>query len=211
MKNSKIKILKFLIFFFILFLFIIYFEDISLYFDNAERIIRDSGVLAPLVYSLLMILSILVVPIPSSPLAILGGVIFGPWLGMIYTLISATIGSLIAFSMSRFFFHEHFKNIEKKKFFKEISGKGENNIAYFVFLTRLMPQISFDIVSYLTGLTSLKSWKFIIATFLGMIPIVFTFSFFGYLIAPYKDAFLIIIFLIFLVYLYNLFKKISSS
>jgi uncharacterized membrane protein YdjX (TVP38/TMEM64 family) len=43
-----------------------------------------------------------------------------------------------------------------------------------VMALRLITFISFDIVSYASGLTSLKPWRFALATLVGVIPVSFT-------------------------------------
>lgn len=48
-----------------------------------------------------------------------------------------------------------------------------------VFVTRLMPFLSFDLVSYAVGLTPLKVWRFAIATLLGILPASFLLTHFG--------------------------------
>jgi uncharacterized membrane protein YdjX (TVP38/TMEM64 family) len=48
-----------------------------------------------------------------------------------------------------------------------------------VFLSRLLPFISFDIVSYAAGLTSLTLWRFAAATLAGIIPASFLLAHFG--------------------------------
>lgn len=207
-KEKHEKIIKIVLFFVLLIVIIILFPKLLVYYVNAGSFIKKSGVYGPLIYSLFMIIAILVSPIPSSPLAILSGVLFGPWKGMIYTLVSATIGAVIAFYISRFFLRdsleEYFKN---HRFYKKIEGKNNINIAYFIFLTRLMPQVSFDIVSYLAGLTRLNVLIFAAATFFGMIPIVFVLTFFGYLIEPYKNIALIALTIIFIIYIYRITRK----
>jgi uncharacterized membrane protein YdjX (TVP38/TMEM64 family) len=48
-----------------------------------------------------------------------------------------------------------------------------------VFASRLVPFISFDVVSYAAGLTPLAFWRFAIATLAGVIPIAFVLTYFG--------------------------------
>lgn len=48
-----------------------------------------------------------------------------------------------------------------------------------VFLSRLVPVVSFDVVSYGAGLTAMSLWKFALATFLGMLPLTFIYNTFG--------------------------------
>lgn len=48
-----------------------------------------------------------------------------------------------------------------------------------VFISRLLPFVSFDIISYGAGLTKLSLGKFSLATFFGMIPLTLTYNYFG--------------------------------
>ena len=48
-----------------------------------------------------------------------------------------------------------------------------------VFLSRLIPFVSFDLVSYGAGLTAMSPWKFGVATFLGMLPLTFLYTAYG--------------------------------
>ena len=184
------------------------FPKLTGYYANAEGLMKDSSY-GPLIYIILMILAILVVPIPASPLAITSGVVFGALRGLIYTLIGAILGALLAFSISRFFFREYFqKHFEDNEIYKKLKGKGNKRIAYFVFITRLMPQVSFDLVSYLAGLTRINFFVFIIATFLGMLPIVFILTFAGALLKPFQI--MILFFLMFAFFAYAGYKVIQT-
>ncbi|NCN98608.1 hypothetical protein COU62_02030 [Candidatus Pacearchaeota archaeon CG10_big_fil_rev_8_21_14_0_10_35_219] len=185
------------------------FPQINNIYNDVERIIESSGNVAPFVYIILMILAILISPIPSSPLAIIGGIFFGPFLGMLYTLIGATIGAVLAFLIARFFLGDYIsKRLERNKFYQKIKGKKERNIAKIILITRLMPHVSFDIVSYAAGLTSLNVLTFALITFIGMMPIVFLLSFFGFLIQPYLSIILILVGISFVSYiLYLALKK----
>lgn len=49
----------------------------------------------------------------------------------------------------------------------------------FVFVSRLLPFISFDIVSYAAGLTVLSFWRFALATLAGIVPMSFLLAHFG--------------------------------
>ena len=189
--------------------FLFLFPQINNIYNDVERIIESSGNVAPFVYIILMILAILISPIPSSPLAIIGGIFFGPFLGMLYTLIGATIGAVLAFLIARFFLGDYIsKRLERNKFYQKIKGKKERNIAKIILITRLMPHVSFDIVSYAAGLTSLNVLTFALITFIGMMPIVFLLSFFGFLIQPYLSIILILVGISFVSYiLYLALKK----
>ena len=94
--------------------------------------------------------------------------------------------------------------MEKNKFYQKIKGKKDKNIAKIIFITRLMPHVSFDIVSYAAGLTNLSVPTFAFVTFVGMVPIVFMLSFFGSLVQPYLPIILVVIGIFFILYLLHL-------
>ncbi|MGL4688298.1 MAG: TVP38/TMEM64 family protein, partial [Fusobacteriaceae bacterium] len=48
-----------------------------------------------------------------------------------------------------------------------------------ILVCRLMPFVSFDVVSYAAGLTSLGFWSFFIATGLGQLPATIIYSYVG--------------------------------
>ncbi len=50
-------------------------------------------------------------------------------------------------------------------------------VTKIVFFSRLVPVVSFDIVSYGAGLTRISLKKFTLATFFGMIPLTFTYNY----------------------------------
>jgi len=100
---------------------------------------------------------------------------------------------------------EHFENND---FYKKLKGKKNHNIAYIVLITRLMPQVSFDAVSYLAGLTGLNIGIFALVTFLGMIPIVLVLTFFGVFLEPYRMILGIVLFAAFIFYMaYKILKE----
>src|SRR5712692_10305544 len=59
------------------------------------------GVLAPVVFIAIQALQVIIAPIPGEVTGLLGGFVFGPWLGFFYSTIGLTIGSLGAFWVGR--------------------------------------------------------------------------------------------------------------
>ena len=55
----------------------------------------------------------------------------------------------------------------------------QNALMGIVFATRLMPFLSFDVVSYAAGLTPLTAWRFAIATLAGILPASFVLAHIG--------------------------------
>lgn len=64
-------------------------------------IIKELGLFGPLAIIFLMAIAIVISPIPSAPIALVSGVLYGHTFGTIYIVIGAVAGALIAFMMSR--------------------------------------------------------------------------------------------------------------
>src|SRR3989344_3734255 len=115
---------------------------------------------------------------------------------------------MIMMIIARFFFKDIIgKKLENNSFYNKIKGKDNKNILYIIFITRIMPQVSFDLVSYAAGLTRINVVAFAIVTFIGMIPIVFLMSFFGYLIEPFISWFLAALLIVLLIYILYLLRR----
>lgn len=145
------------------------------YLQNA---ILSFGILSPLVYILIMAIAIVVSPIPSMPLAAASGIIWGRYLGTLYSVVGAEIGAIVSFLIAR-----NLGRVAIEKIFHvhiNFSGRYvERKITLAIFIARLFPFFQFDIVSYGAGLTKISLRNFALATFFGMIPVTFLCACFG--------------------------------
>lgn len=150
----------------------------SLHPDRIRGILGDVGRLAPFLYMGAMALAVIISPIPSVPLDIAAGAFFGPWLGTIYSSIGALAGAVVSFLIARLIGREFIERIlgGHIHFCRRCSDRLLTKIIFF---SRLLPFISFDIVSYGAGLTKMSLKKFSLATFLGMLPLTFAYNYFG--------------------------------
>ena len=154
--------------------------DLASFFSQ-ERItswLVRTGPFAPLVYMLIMAVAVIVSPIPSLPLDILAGAFFGPWLGTLYSALGALGGAVISFLIGRHLGREIVERLMGGHilFCAQCSDKLFTKV---ILLSRLMPVVSFDIVSYGAGLTKISVKRFALATFLGMLPLTFVYNYFG--------------------------------
>ena len=145
--------------------------------DYLKTTLGSFGIAAPFIFIIIMAISIVVSPIPSLPLAAASGILWGPWLGTLYSAIGAEIGALTSFIIARNLGKAAVEKMLKKEFAEaKITQKG---LFILVFAARLFPFFQFDVVSYGAGLTSMKLRNFGIATFLGMLPMTFVFASLG--------------------------------
>jgi len=139
---------------------------------------RELGAWGPFTVIASMIVAILISPIPSAPIALAAGAIYGHFWGTLYVLTGAEIGALAAFGISRYLGHDLLQKWFGERLGSSLAGS-QNFLMASVFASRLMPFISFDIVSYAAGLTPLSFWRFAIATFAGILPASFLLAHFG--------------------------------
>lgn len=142
-----------------------------------ERI-TQLGVLGPVAVVALMTLAILVSPIPSAPIAMAAGAAYGHWWGTLYVLVGSEVGAIAAFCIARLLGRATLHRWFGERLEVGLFGS-QNALTGVVFVTRLMPFISFDIVSYAAGLTVLKFWRFAVATLAGIVPASFLLAHFG--------------------------------
>ena len=139
---------------------------------------RSWGVFGPLLFVGLMVLAIVFNPLPSAPIAIAAGAVYGHILGTVYIVIGAEIGAIIAFLIARVIGPDLVKKLIPGSLSMGRLGS-QNGLTMAIFISRLVPFMSFDLVSYAAGLTNIKPWRFALATLLGLVPISFALAHVG--------------------------------
>lgn len=159
---------------------------LSFWFDfgellHPERItgwLHQAGPLAPLIFMAMMATSVVISPLPDLPLVIAAGATFGMTLGTAYSVIGAEIGAIASFLIGRALGREVLTKLLRTNvaFCERCSDR---HLAIFVFLSRLVPLFSFDVISYGAGLTNMSLRTFALVTFVGMIPPTFALTYAG--------------------------------
>lgn len=152
--------------------------------DSFLAFIKSTGPMAHLVFCGIYIIGPTIF-LPASILTMAGGAIFNPVMGTIYTIFSATIGATIPFLITRRFgrrplerYLARYENFDKK--FKEFEASEEEEGWKYVAFTRLVTIFPFLILNYAFGLTKIRLWTYIWASFIFMLPGSFMFNYFGY-------------------------------
>lgn len=126
----------------------------------------------------LMVLAILISPIPSAPIALAAGAAYGHGWSALYVLLGAGVGAMAAFGVARFVGHQTVQRWFGGRLSAGLVGS-QSVLMGIVFVSRLLPFLSFDIVSYAAGLTVLSFGRFAIATLAGIAPTSFLLAHFG--------------------------------
>ncbi|HEX4928823.1 MAG TPA: TVP38/TMEM64 family protein, partial [Burkholderiales bacterium] len=140
--------------------------------------IMGLGVKGPLAVIALIALAVIISPLPSAPVALAAGALYGHSWGTLYVLLGAMLGALGAFSLARLLGRDALQRWFGNRLPATRLGT-QNSLMTLVFVSRLLPFISFDIVSYAAGLTALSLWRFAVATLFGVLPTSFLLAHFG--------------------------------
>ncbi|MEX2198109.1 MAG: TVP38/TMEM64 family protein [Burkholderiales bacterium] len=143
-----------------------------------RQFIVGLGAAGPLAVIGLMTLAILVSPIPSAPIALAAGAAYGHTWGTLYIVLGAELGALAAFGLARLLGHDALHRWFGDRL-PQTRLRTQGALMAIVFASRLLPFISFDVVSYAAGLTTLTLWRFALATFAGILPASFLLAHFG--------------------------------
>lgn len=135
------------------------------------------GILAPIVYVAFYTIGTLLI-LPSTPLNLTGGAIFGIWWGTFWTAVAAVIAAIVAFAFTR----TVGKDIIAQKFagrWEAIDAEIRLGGLFYMFSIRLLPIIPYGLVNFAAGLTSIRWRDYIIGTLLGTVPGVLPFVMMG--------------------------------
>ncbi len=128
------------------------------------------GFLGPVVFAALYILATVLMA-PGLVLTIGAGFAFGVVTGFLTVSVGATIGASLAFLIARFVAREkiaaRLAQNEKFKVIDQAVGKQGWKI---VGLLRLSPLVPFNLSNYLYGLTAVRFWPYVLASWIGMMP-----------------------------------------
>tara|TARA_Y100000590_G_scaffold398092_1_gene480206 strand:+ start:40 stop:756 length:717 start_codon:yes stop_codon:yes gene_type:complete len=108
----------------------------------------------------------------GSPIFLVGGFLFGKWLGTLLVTFSLTVGATILYIIANYMFKEIIINKFYKKFLN-LSEKFKKNEFTFMLIYRFIGGIPFFIANILPCLFKVKIKNYFFATFFGMLPQLF--------------------------------------
>jgi uncharacterized membrane protein YdjX (TVP38/TMEM64 family) len=134
---------------------------------------RNWGRWAPLVTIGLHILQVITAPIPGTALDAVNGLLFGPWLGTLYSMIGLISGSWLAMLLARRFGRPLVERFVDAALIARLDGLVKQYGSVFIFLIFLIPFLPDDAICFLAGLTPIPILELVILAMLGRLPGVF--------------------------------------
>ena len=148
-------------------------------FTVVKEFVASYGAYAALVSFLLMIFQSLAAPLPAFLITFANANLFGWWQGAILSWTSAMAGAAVCFFVARILGRDVAEKLTSKAGLEQIDVFFEKYGKNTILICRLLPFVSFDIVSYAAGLTSMSFWSFFVATGIGQLPATIIYSYVG--------------------------------
>lgn len=141
--------------------------------------IRSFGPWAAAISFLLMILQSVAAPIPAFLLTFANAALFGWWKGAILSWSSAMAGAAVCYGIAHVLGRDGVERLASRTALASVDVFFERYGKHAVLVCRLLPFVSFDLVSYAAGLTGMGFWGFFAATGLGQLPATLVYSYVG--------------------------------
>jgi uncharacterized membrane protein YdjX (TVP38/TMEM64 family) len=141
--------------------------------DDKEKVtafLKKAGPAAPLTFIVTQILQVIFAPIPGEATGFIGGYLFGVPLGMLYSTIGLTIGSLLAFVLGRWLEIKFVARVVSKETIDKFDFLMERQGALIAFFLFVVPGFPKDYLCFILGLSNM-SWKlFLLLATVGRLP-----------------------------------------
>jgi len=148
--------------------------------EHFNEWVANLGAIGILLFILVYIVAAVTL-LPASALTIGAGFAFGLGWGMLAVSIGSTLGAGAAFLASRTFAGDWVRNkMGTGKRFKAIDHAVSAEGWKIVGLLRLSPLFPYSILNYLLGLTSIRFWHYLGASWIGMLPGTLLYVYLGY-------------------------------
>lgn len=160
--------------------------------NSLRAYIRSCGKLAAVVFIGIFTLRTLFPVIPYSFMVVLGGSVFGPRFGFLFSMVAVAFSAAFAFYLSRFLGREVMEKFLHRGKLKDIGSKVEKHGFKMIFFMRISSIFHFDLLGFLAGMTKMKFRDYILATVIAMLPETFILNYLGNSIRhPFSPKFII--------------------
>ena len=146
--------------------------------DEIKGWVADRLLMAALIYFAIYFL-VAALSLPAAAiLSLLGGALFGVWLGTALVIFAATFGATVAMLISRYLLGDWVQRRWGHRL-GALNRGVEADGAYYLLTLRLVPLIPFWLINLGIGLTKMPARTFIWVSWLGMLPGTFLYLYFG--------------------------------
>lgn len=132
-----------------------------------KQFLNSLGPLSFIGFIFLQSAQVIISPIPGEVTGLLGGFLYGKFLGIVLSTTGLTIGSWVAFSLSRYFGRPFAEKFVSKATMARYDYLLHHKGAFLVFLLFLIPGFPKDYLCYILGLGHLTPKEFLVISTVG--------------------------------------------
>lgn len=150
--------------------------------DDKQRVknwVSGFGFWGPLIIILAMVVQMFLIVVPSPLLMIVSTLAYGPWWGSLISFAAVTIAATIAYYIGYHASNAFVDRLLGQKSAKKVNHYIQKYGVWAVILFRISPFLSNDGISFVAGLGEMRYTKFILATSVGIIPLIAMIAFLG--------------------------------
>ncbi|NLJ74202.1 MAG: TVP38/TMEM64 family protein [Firmicutes bacterium] len=149
--------------------------------EEFRDLIQSYGYTGVFIFVLIQIIQIVIPVIPGEVVQVAGGFVFGTWLGTLYLMIGVILGSVCAFFAARLLGYplvRSFVSENKLRRMRELmQGKKSDAVIFILFL---LPGLPKDVLTYIAGLTPVKSVRFLVIASMARFPALLASAYLGH-------------------------------
>jgi uncharacterized membrane protein YdjX (TVP38/TMEM64 family) len=135
-----------------------------------KSVLKAAGPLAPLVFILIQALQVVFAPIPGEATGFIGGYLFGVPLGLLYSTLGLTLGSVGAFFIARWLEEHYVKRWIPAEILQKFDFLMERQGALVAFILFLLPGFPKDYLCFVLGLSRMPFKLFLLICVVGRLP-----------------------------------------
>ncbi len=157
-----------------------YFLPVGRWLTEFDEWVQEQGAWGAVWFGIVYIVCT-VLFVPGSILTIGAGAIYGPLWGTILVSLASTTGAACAFLLGRYVARDQVHAwMQSKPRFAALDQAIALKGGWIVFLLRLSPIFPFNLLNYALGLTGVRFWPYVLASWIGMLPGTIAFVLLGY-------------------------------
>ena len=159
-----------------------------------------------------MILQSVAAPLPAFVITFANAALFGWINGAILSWSSAMAGAVLCFYIAKFLGRDTVEKLTSKFALSSVDRFFDKYGKHTILIARLLPFVSFDLISYAAGLTSISFISFLVATGIGQLPATIVYSYVGGMLTGGAKLMMMGILILFAISIFiYLIKKIYSD
>lgn len=154
--------------------------------------IEGFGPWTVVVYCLIYLVAVFI-PYTGTAMTVVGGLLFDPLMGTALVITISSLGSAFPFLVAKHVGRKRIQARLEQSKYKKYLDRTDQNSFMFVLYMRLIPGIPYELQNYIIGLVDISVPRFILATFIGLLPGTFMLMYLGNTLTDVQPGKLIIL------------------